>query len=305
MPRKPFLILSCILLLIIAFLPNNALDLKRRKFIENLCLIRAVGVDMTEDGRFLLTVCAPKPSNEESVTIVYTASGSTLAQAEEALQTFAGYDIFWGHLDFLILGESTVQAGITPTVKFFLFKPEISFNLTVYALEQGDAREVLNRPESQRPVFEQLATLSQVTETRKPDSILTILDTATAIYQGKAPRLPFLTFFNSPDEGDYAPEGTLRYTRTASLPLQEPLSRRSSPLSHTVPLQALWLFVPFVAACGVFSARYLKKHRLKKEACLTLLLAAGGTLFTVWGGFHRELTGPIEWLLKLLPLNPA
>ncbi|MBR7142845.1 MAG: hypothetical protein IKD06_04840 [Clostridia bacterium] len=305
MPKKPFLILSCLLLLTIAFLPDNALDLRRRKFIEDLCLIRAVGVDVDRDGRFVLTVCAPSPSTEEASTIVYTATGNTPAEAEKALQTFAGYDIFWGHLDFLVLGHSALEVGISPIVEFFLFKPEISFNLTVYALENAEASRVLVQEKEQQPVFERLATLSRVTEVGSPNSIFTILDTATSIYQNQAPQLPFLSFFIPSDGGDYAPGGTLRYTQTAFLPVQKPLGTRASPFSHTLSISSLGLFFAFLGAITFFSARHLKKNKLKKEALLSFFLTAGGVLFTVWGAFHRQAAGPIEWLLELLALNPG
>ena len=101
-------------------------------------IIRAVGVDRTENG-FLVTVRTARDSEKE---VSYTAEGSTVAAALEKLAQNTGKKPLYSHNEAVIFGRSCAENDLRGAVDFFLRHYDSRPTVKVF-LAENTARAVL------------------------------------------------------------------------------------------------------------------------------------------------------------------
>lgn len=113
--------------------------------------IPVVGID-EEDGQVKLTITtltiqpvAEEGSEEPQKVEVYTAKGETVFDAVRNFHSYTDKDIFWGHMEFVIVGEETAKKGITGYLDFFIRDHETNLTASVIVAQGSTAEEFIKK----------------------------------------------------------------------------------------------------------------------------------------------------------------
>jgi len=138
-------------LLLIASLPINS-GCWDRKELNEIALIRAVGIDRTEDGLIEVTVLQALPvragteggaggGGEGKQQRILSARDITIPEAKEKLQEKMGRRIFTGHQEMVVLGKRLAETGIREALDFFARFPGFRKDAYVFVTE-GTPKEI-------------------------------------------------------------------------------------------------------------------------------------------------------------------
>lgn len=112
--------------------------------------ITVVGID-EENGKVELTIILKliQPvTNEESgkkqKISIYTSYGETIFDAVRNFHAYTDKDIFWGHADYIIIGQDTAKNGINKYLDFFVRDHETKLNAKVVITQNSTASEFIN-----------------------------------------------------------------------------------------------------------------------------------------------------------------
>lgn len=84
--------------------------------LDNCTLIRLIGLDVDEQGNFILCVLATEPSDRgksgSPSPVCFTGSGASLTQAMLMLNLSSVKTPFWGFADFLLISRRLAESGL-------------------------------------------------------------------------------------------------------------------------------------------------------------------------------------------------
>lgn len=135
---------------LISFIPLSLTGCWDRVEINDLGLVLATGLDLTEDGEFELSVqlAIPKAmgggqggsggqaAGGKPVT-VEKATGKTIFDAMSVLQERYSRRIFWGHNRVIIIGEKLAKEGIQRHLDFFARHPDARLRSFTFVTEKA------------------------------------------------------------------------------------------------------------------------------------------------------------------------
>lgn len=113
--------------------------------------IPVVGVD-EEDGQVKLTITtltvqpvAEEGSEEPNKAEVYTAKGETLFDAVRNFHAYTDKDIFWGHMEFVIIGEETAKKEVYRYIDYFIRDHETNLTASIIVAQGSTAEEFIKK----------------------------------------------------------------------------------------------------------------------------------------------------------------
>lgn len=117
-----------VLLLVVIFLISilSGCNLPKGKPVQDKMIVTIVGIDKENDLYTmtiltqLTTVGASEGGQECSKTKIFTESGKTLFDIARNMHSFADYDLFFGNLKFIIIGEKLARNGIGNSLDFLV-----------------------------------------------------------------------------------------------------------------------------------------------------------------------------------------
>jgi spore germination protein KC len=103
--------------------------------LNDVALIRGIGLDQKEDNRIEVTVEIAIPqiqsgseggggSGGGGQTLIRTGQGVTIADALEQLTKRIPRKVFWGNSEVIVIGEKLAEEGIRDQIDFFIRHPE-------------------------------------------------------------------------------------------------------------------------------------------------------------------------------------
>ncbi|PWW08411.1 spore germination protein KC [Paenibacillus cellulosilyticus] len=126
-----------------------------RMEINDLAIITAAGIDLTDNDRIKLSVqlFVPSPPNSEqsssgpssgsnNKTVVRDAIGIDMADATARLQERLSRKVFWGQADVFVFGEKLARKGIKEPLDFLTRHPHPRERANLFVSE-GEAENVL------------------------------------------------------------------------------------------------------------------------------------------------------------------
>ncbi|BCJ87302.1 Ger(x)C family spore germination protein [Effusibacillus dendaii] len=165
--------------LLLFFLSINALLLSGcwdRTEVNDLAIITATGLDLTEDHQLELSVkiyltspSAPQQTSGMSDTsgegagksVVRSAAGPTMADAVSKLQQVITRKVFWGQDEVFIFGESLAKEGLAGPMEFLMRHPAPRERANVF-VSKGSAKDVLQlEPPIERSVADALRKMAE------------------------------------------------------------------------------------------------------------------------------------------------
>ncbi|MFC7441081.1 Ger(x)C family spore germination protein [Laceyella putida] len=118
-----------------------------RKELNEIALIRALGIDRTEDGQIEMTLlqAIPQRVGTDSGTggggkqqqMVLSARGVTIPEAQSKLQEKMGRRIFMGHQEVVVLGKRLAKTGIWEALDYFARHPGLRKDAFVFVTESS------------------------------------------------------------------------------------------------------------------------------------------------------------------------
>lgn len=112
----------------------------QRRELEQLRLMESMGLDAAPAGLILSLSSAP---SEEEAALCFSGSGVSLSQAMEQLQSRAGEELFCGHLQNILLGESYGRQDPRDLLSAVCRSSDLRLDQPVFLLLDGTAREAL------------------------------------------------------------------------------------------------------------------------------------------------------------------
>lgn len=125
--------------------------------IENLLVVRSVGFDREDGGtRFSLASSA----NDDGEPIRMTTKGGSITDAMERIRNYSSQeDIFYPHVEHILLGEDAARVSIEDYLAFFCRSPELRIDIPLYIVMGGTAEQaVLETGSDSRCISEILQT---------------------------------------------------------------------------------------------------------------------------------------------------
>ena len=116
--------------------------------LNDLAIVSAIGIDY-EDNEFKLTaqIMDIKSSDSgmtEENTLIYEASGPTIAKAVRNFSIRYPKNVYFGHLEFLIINSETATKKIDDIFDYFMRSPEVRSLSYVVITKDEKAKEILN-----------------------------------------------------------------------------------------------------------------------------------------------------------------
>ena len=125
--------------------------------IENLLVVRSVGFDREDGGtRFSIASSA----NDDGEPIRMTTKGGSITDAMERIRSYSSQeDIFYPHVEHILLGEDAARVSIEDYLAFFCRSPELRIDIPLYIVRGGTAEQaVLETGSDSRCISEILQT---------------------------------------------------------------------------------------------------------------------------------------------------
>ena len=142
--RAAALLTAVLLILLSACGDGSVRDVTVAREIEDLELIRAMGVDRTEDGVRVTLASAREIASGDGKSgggeaVVLSQSAGTVSQAVARMQSFGSKGIFYGHISSYLVGEALARDGIRDYLDYVERNPEMRLETDLYVVRAGTA----------------------------------------------------------------------------------------------------------------------------------------------------------------------
>ncbi|GAA5345513.1 Ger(x)C family spore germination protein [Planifilum fimeticola] len=167
-----------------------------RKELNEIALIRAIGIDRAEDGQIEVSLLQAIPQRAEDAgggektggtQRVLTARSINIPEAKEKLQQMLGREIFTGHQEVVVFGERFARAGIGEALDYMARQPQVRLDAVVFVCD-GSPKEIFTTiPLAEITASESLYKLARV-EGYTEISVMRVLREVTG--DGKSTVIP-------------------------------------------------------------------------------------------------------------------
>lgn len=125
--------------------------------LNELAIASAIGIDY-EDNKFKLTAqIMDVKSGDSGVSLenalIYEAQGDTIAKAIRSFSTRYPKNIYFGHLEFIILSSDTAKYKLDEVFDYFMRSPEARTTSFVALTKNETAKEILNPKNEKKGSF--------------------------------------------------------------------------------------------------------------------------------------------------------
>ncbi len=129
--------------------------------IEELAIATTFGIDITEDGKYMVSTQVLKTTKQSSGegkgdkqqtdVLVLTSTGNTVPDALEHLSKQLGKKLVLAHVKFIVIGEDMAKAGVAELIDFIIRSYEIHTNIAIL-VTNGKAAEIIKTTTPEDPV---------------------------------------------------------------------------------------------------------------------------------------------------------
>lgn len=171
-------VLSC--LLAVTLLLSGCSGLPYPREMEDMALLRTMGVDQTEDALLVTVSTGPRArglKGDREPALLLSTKRPSLSAAVLALQGLSDSYVFFGYVDQLLLGEELSHRGITSVLDYFARDVELGLGAQLWIVRGTTAHEAV-KSGGEQGVDSRLTTLQTDGEMR----VAAISRTAGEVY---------------------------------------------------------------------------------------------------------------------------
>ena len=110
--------------------------------LENMVLMRTLGVDRAEKG-VMVTAASAEQSGGEQPALVYSHTAGTVSAACLAMQSRGSTYLFYGHVGQLLAGEDLAAAGLAEALGYVERDIEMRLDTAFYVVRGGNASDAI------------------------------------------------------------------------------------------------------------------------------------------------------------------
>lgn len=120
--------------------------LKNIRELNELAIVRSIGIDLTEDKEICISAIVANTSKEtkEDTGIVYTAVGKSVQEAARNMVDISPKKLYMGHLEALVICEDIAREELENTLDFFIRDNEGSNSFYLFIAKESSAEDILN-----------------------------------------------------------------------------------------------------------------------------------------------------------------
>lgn len=129
--------------------------LPERTEIDDLMIIRAIGIDKAKDeDKICVTIISKEVSSGQTQKgggggtercITLTNEASTVFEAERQFQTHSEKKMFFGHVGFYLISEEAAREGVIKYIDFLIRDHEMRINSSVYIIKGSTAKDFIEK----------------------------------------------------------------------------------------------------------------------------------------------------------------
>lgn len=119
--------------------------LKNLRELNDLAIVKAIGIDITEEGVYQISAIVSDTSDKESSNkgIIYESEGESVQEAIRFIVDKAPKKLYLAHMETLILSEKIAKEKFMDTLDFFIRDNEGSNNFYLFIANQSESKEVI------------------------------------------------------------------------------------------------------------------------------------------------------------------
>lgn len=196
-------------------------NLPSRREIDEMELVRVVGIDKspTDPEMIQLSVASKEQSTAGSrggeassgkpKSFLFLSEGTTAFDAARTIQTHTDKKFFWGHVDFVLIGEDAAREDMGKYLDFFSRDGELRLDTRVFLVKGTSARELLEKVSgSEVFVADQLKSLEKNVELLSVSEPMELIELMEELDKGhSAGVVPSLFLTEHPGEHKGSSEG--------------------------------------------------------------------------------------------------
>lgn len=137
--------------------------------INDVEFIRAVGIDKAPEGKIRFTIATQRivtggerGGSEQKLSEIMYSEGRTGFEAARNFWAYSEKRPFFGHLEYILIGEEAAKDGILKYLDFFTRDPEDRLNLNVFVVKGTDAGEMVRQGNTRdKFVFDRLEGIKE------------------------------------------------------------------------------------------------------------------------------------------------
>jgi len=137
--------------------------------INDVEFIRAVGIDKAPEGKIRFTIATQRivtggerGGSEQKLSEIMYSEGRTGFEAARNFWAYFEKRPFFGHLEYILIGEEAAKDGILKYLDFFTRDPEDRLNLNVFVVKGTDAGEMVRQGNTRdKFVFDRLEGIKE------------------------------------------------------------------------------------------------------------------------------------------------
>lgn len=134
---------ALLLLLLLVPLAGCALFPSRRRGVEQLLVVQALGVDARGGGVTLSAVSAADSARGEGPVRLSGAGASILGASDDILSRANEEELFCAHTGHILLGETSVPQELDSVLRYICRSREIRMDVPLWLVRGGSARDAL------------------------------------------------------------------------------------------------------------------------------------------------------------------
>ena len=141
-----------VILIIILMLISSSCEgiIKDKKELNENYFVRIAGIDKINEDEVRLTLVAKTvisggaEGTQRSDTTILTEEGRTIFEANRRAHAFTNRDLFWGHLEFLFIGEEAARDNIAKYLDFIVREHELRLTPTIVITKGTSAEDAIH-----------------------------------------------------------------------------------------------------------------------------------------------------------------
>lgn len=132
-----------IILLILVIIFNGFTGIRE---LTDLAIVKAIGIDISDDGKIIFTAIVTDTSNKEKVNSgqIYTSKGNSVQEAARNMVDISPKKLYIAHLETLVISEEIAKEHLENSLDFFIRDNEGSNTFYLFIAKGNTAKETIN-----------------------------------------------------------------------------------------------------------------------------------------------------------------
>lgn len=212
------ILIGTLILCVMIFTSSCTQVVKGRREIDHNLFIQTTAFDKGENDRVRVTIISKSMHSDaaaetsEKEAHILTHEGQTIFEVGREFDGFASKDVFWGHLEFVVISEEAAKEGLLKYIDFIIRDHEVRLTPKVIIVRDVTGEEMIKKintstfdvSEKLDNIFEDAGLLSYSSEITLADIISMATSEYTCIH---APTVKLVqkTEGGKEDKGKYDP----------------------------------------------------------------------------------------------------